>query len=183
MQEKQFGLIQVFYGNGKGKTTAAFGQAFRAAGRGFKIHIIQFMKSGLKENQDYEEYGELKAFAQFPTVSIERFGFPEWVVGTPTQEHIDAAQRALTAVEIAIHSGKYDIVIADEVLYAIQLQLLTEDTVLAVLDKKAPATEVILTGSHKKLERINERADLVTEVKKEKHPYDKGVQARIGTEF
>ena len=183
MQEKKFGLVQVFFGNGKGKTTAALGTAFRALGRGCKVHLVQVMKKGITGTDAFEEYGELAAAKKFENFSVERFGFPEWVIGKPKKEHTKSAKEGLESAQKAAAGGKFDIVIFDECLYAVQLGLLKEEDIIGLIEKKAKNTELILTGSHKPLEKIFERADLVTEVKKIKHPFDKGIGARIGVEY
>ncbi len=141
------------------------------------------MKCGIEGNEDFQEYGELKALKRFPGFSLERYGTPSWVIGKPKPEHLKAAQEALAASKKAVASGKYDMIIIDEILYAIQLGLIAEKDVLDVMALKAKDTELLLTGSHKPYEQVFEAADLVTEVRKVKHPFDKGIIARIGTEF
>ncbi len=182
MQEN-FGLVQVFFGNGKGKTTAALGTALRALGRGHSVHLIQFMKGGISTNKDFEEYGELLALKKFENFSFERFGFKEWVVGKPKPEHLKEAQKALTSAKRIVSNKKFDLVIIDECLYAIQLGVISENDIIDLIKSKSKNTELILTGSHKPLEKIFELADLVSEVKKIKHPYDKGIIARKGIEY
>ncbi|MDO8627845.1 MAG: cob(I)yrinic acid a,c-diamide adenosyltransferase [Candidatus Diapherotrites archaeon] len=181
--KSSFGLVQVFWGNGKGKTTSALGQILRCLGRGFKVHLIQFMKGGISTEKDFEEYGELSALKKFPNFSHERFGLKEWVIGKPKPEHIAQALRALEAANLSASSGKFDVIVVDEILYAVQMGLLSEENVLELVSYKSAKTELILTGSHKPLEKIFEKADLVSEIKKWKHPFDKGIPARIGTEF
>ncbi|AJF59619.1 MAG: cob(I)yrinic acid a,c-diamide adenosyltransferase [Candidatus Diapherotrites archaeon] len=183
MAEKNFGLVQVFYGNGKGKTTAALGETVRALGRGFKVHLIQFMKCGIAGNKDFEEYGELMVLRKLKGFSLERFGLKEWVVGKPSKAHIEECQRGIEAAKKALSSKKFDLVVLDECLYAVQLGLLTESEVLELIKSKRPETELILTGSHRPLEKIIEESDLVSEVKKVKHPFDRGIGARIGIEY
>ena len=178
-----FGLVQIYWGNGKGKTTASLGLALRALGRGAKVHLVQFMKGGIEGNSDFEEYGELKALRNFEDVSHKRFGVKKWVIGKPSEEHIAQGKEALDySVEI-VSSGNYDLVIVDEILYAVQLGVLQEEDVLRLIDSKAKNTELVLTGSHKPFEKIFARADLVTEMKKHKHPFDKGIPARFGVEY
>ena|SRR3989344_5026407 len=178
-----FGLVQVYWGDGKGKTTASLGLALRAMGRGAKVHLVQFMKGGIEGNADFEEYGELKSLRQFADFSVKRFGVKKWVIGKPEQEHIAQGKEALDYSIAAASSGKYDLVIIDEILYAVQLGVLTEDDVLRLIDSKAKNTELVLTGSHRPFERIFSRADLVSEIKKHRHPFDRGVPARRGLEF
>ncbi len=178
-----FGLVQVYWGNGKGKTTASLGLALRALGRGFNIHLIQFMKGGIEGNKDFEEYGELKSLSKFENFSHKRFGVKKWVIGQPGQEHLEQGQKALNYGIGAVSSGKYDLVILDEILYAVQLGVVSEEDVLRVIGAKAKNTELVLTGSHRPFEKIFARADLVSEVKKHKHPFDSGIGARFGIEF
>lgn len=180
--EKAFGLIQIFYGNGKGKTTAALGQGLRALGHGYNVHLVQFMKSGIKDREEFNEYGELKALKKFENFSLQRFGIKEWVFNQ-NEEHMKQAKKALEAGKKAVSSGKYDMVILDEVLYAVQLNLLKEEQVLDLIESKSKNTELIMTGSHIPFKRIFEKADLVTEIKKVKHPFDSGIGARKGIEY
>lgn len=183
MQKNEFGLVQVFWGNGKGKTTAALGTALRVLGRGYKVHLVQFLKGGIDGTKAFDEYGELLALKKFENFSFERFGFREWVVGKPKPEHMAQAQRALAATKSAVASAKFDLVVVDECLYAIQLGVISEAEVLSLIAAKAKNTELILTGSHKPLEKIFAQANLVTEVRKVKHPFDAGISARKGIEF
>ncbi len=182
MLMSEFGLVQVYWGNGKGKTTAALGLALRSLGRGAKVHLVQFMKCGLKNNNEFENYGELNSLKKFENFSLERFGFEEWVLSEPTKEHIEEAEKAVKHSLDAV-SGKFDLVILDEILYAVQLKLISEKSVIEIIEKKAKETELVLTGSHKPFENIIEKSDLVTEMRKIKHPYDKGIKARKGIEF
>jgi cob(I)alamin adenosyltransferase len=181
--KSELGLVQMWWGDGKGKTTAALGMALRALGRGFRIHLIQFLKGGIKGVEAFEEYGELKALKRFENFSFERYGMPEWLIGKPTEGHIEAGRQALAATARALSSGQYDMVIVDECLYAVQLGVISSEDLIRVVKGKAPHTECVLTGSHKRLPEIEEIADLVTEVRKIKHPFDRGIKARLGTEF
>ncbi|MBI1743328.1 cob(I)yrinic acid a,c-diamide adenosyltransferase [Candidatus Acetothermia bacterium] len=185
MQEtkNELGLVQMWWGNGKGKTTAALGMGLRALGRGFQVHLIQFLKGGISGVEVFEEYGELKALKRFENFSFERFGLHEWLIGKPNEGHLEAGRKALAATDRALSSTKYDMVIVDECLYAVQMEVISASDLIAVVKRKAPKTECVLTGSHKRLPEIEEIADLVTEVRKIKHPYDKGIKARFGTEF
>lgn len=179
--KSKLGLVQVFWGNGKGKTTSSLGTALRACGNGYTVHMIQFMKNGADSLED-QIPGEIKALAQFPTFTFKRFGTGGWIIKKPTEAQITAVKDALNYVKESLNK-EYDIIIADEILYAIQLGLLTEDEVIKLIDEKPKNKELILTGSHLPYPRIFERADLVTEIKKVKHPYDKGILARKGLEF
>jgi len=172
--------IQIYWGNGKGKTTAALGTALRACGNNYKVHLVQFMKDGAS-SLDEQIPGEIKALKQFPNFSYKRFGSGKWVT-SQTDEQKEKAQEALTYLESSLQQD-YDIIIADEILYTIQLNLLTENQIINLIKSKPSSVELILTGSHKPFPNIFELADLVTEVKKIKHPYDKGILARKGIEY
>lgn len=174
------GFTQAFWGNGKGKSTSSFGTALRACGNGYRVHLVQFMKNGA-DTLDEQIPGEIKALEKFDNFSYKRFGSGGWVIKKPTEEQIKTCKEALNYVADAL--TKYDIVIADEILYAVQLGLLTEDDVIRLIDEKPKDKELILTGSHKELARVFERCDLVTEIKKIKHPYDAGFLARKGLEY
>ena len=180
LDKSSLGFVQVFWGNGKGKTTSALGTALRACGNGYSVHLVQFMKKGTGDSEiDYP--GEIRALEKFPNFSFKRFGTGSWVIGKPSQEHIDKVREAFDYL-ISCFS-KYDIIIADEILYAVQLGLLQEDDVISLIKNKPERQELILTGSHKPFPAIFEKADLVTEIKKLKHPYDSGVMARKGLEY
>jgi cob(I)alamin adenosyltransferase len=176
------GLTQIFYGNGKGKTTAALGTALRACGNGFHVHLIQFMKNGA---QSLEEQipGEIKALEKFSTFSWKRFGAGDWIIKSPGPEHIKSVEEALTHLQKTLNSPDSQIIIADEILYAVQLGCLPQEKLVDLIKNKPKEKELILTGSHKPFPKIFELADLVTEVKKEKHPYDQGILARKGIEY
>lgn len=167
------GYIQVYTGNGKGKTTAALGLSVRAVCSGKKVFFGQFVK-GMK-------YSELDAVKFIPNFTMEQFGSNTFIVGKPSNADIETAREGLKRVEEILLSGEYDLVVLDEINIAVFFQLFSVEDVLGLLDKKAPGTEVILTGRYAD-ERIIERADLVTEMKEIKHYYTKGVQARKGIE-
>jgi len=169
-------LIHVYTGDGKGKTTAALGLALRAAGYGWHTYIGQFMKS--------QNDGELRAAALLgDLLTIEQFGKPTFIhVGQATPEDMRLAQEGLAAARRAMLSGKYQIVILDEVNVALYFQLIAVQDVLDVLDARPQGVELVLTG-RRVPEEILARADYVTEMREHKHPYQKGIQARQGIEF
>jgi cob(I)alamin adenosyltransferase len=178
----KLGMVQVFYGNGKGKTTSALGTALRACGNGFKVHLIQFMKNGAN-SLDQQIPGEILSLSKFPEFTYERFGLGSWYKkGKNDEEHKSMVAKAYDSVILAMNKD-HDIIIADEILYAIQLGLLDESKVIDLIKNKPINKELILTGSHIPFPNIFELADLVTEIKKVKHPYDKGILARPGLEF
>ena len=180
--KSKLGLVQIFWGNGKGKTTSALGTALRACGNGFNVHLIQFMKNGA-DSLEKQVPGEIIALEKFSNFTYKRFGIGGWIIKKPTLEQISACKEALKHVQDSIRNEKFDIIIADEILYAVQLGLLEEDEIINLIKEKPKNKELILTGSHKPYEKIFEYADLISEIKKIKHPYDKGILAREGVEF
>jgi len=169
------GLVQVYTGNGKGKTTAALGLAVRAAGHGMRTYIGQFLKG--------RDYGELESLAELGPVTIEQFGLNEWVhVDNVTPEQRQTALKGLEKARHALASGNYDIVVLDEVNVALYFGVLTEAEVLALIDERPPQIELVLTGRYAP-PSILERADLVTEMKELRHPFQRGIPARQGIEF
>lgn len=170
------GYIQVYTGNGKGKTTAALGVALRAAGHGYKSYIGQFLKG--------QKYGELVSIKKLsPLIDIEQFGRKGFihVTDSPGDEDIRRARHGLERCLAAMLSQKYRIIVLDEISVALDFKLLSEEDVHAFLDKKPDDVEVILTGRYAPASVIR-RADLVTEMKERKHYFRKGVSARWGIE-
>jgi len=175
MKLKQ-GLIQVYTGDGKGKTTAALGLALRAAGHGLQVYIIQFMKG-------WPNYGELVSVQHLPNVTLRQFGRPEFVNReNPDPEDIRMAWEALEHARQVIASGDYDVVILDEVNVAVDYDLIRLDDVLALMEDKPEHVELVLTGRGAHTELVK-RADLVTEMLAIKHPYNAGVMGRKGIEY
>lgn len=178
---ENMGFVQVYFGDGKGKTTAALGTALRACGQGLQVHLVQFMKNGMGD-KELEISGEIKALSKFENFSFKRFGTGEWVTKDSLEKHRKEAEAALDYIEGVM--SDYHLVIADEILYAIQLGLLEEKQVVNLIRSKPKNTELILTGSHNPLlSKVIALADLVTEVKKIKHPFDKGILARKGIDY
>ncbi len=169
------GLVQVYTGNGKGKTSAAFGLALRAIGRGLRVCVIQFIKGGF-------DYGELYSSVYLPNLHLEAYGRGRFVSNPPSEEDYVEAEKALRKARDAVMSGDYDVVILDEVNTALNLKLIRLEDVIRLLAEKAENVEVVLTGRDAPKEVI-EAADLVTEMREVKHPYRRGVQARIGIEY
>jgi cob(I)alamin adenosyltransferase len=170
------GYVQLYTGDGKGKTTAALGLALRAAGHGLKTYLGQFMKG--------QSYGELASIQKLaPLITIEQFGRKSFlhITAAPPAAEIRRARRGLRRCRAAMLSGEYAIVVLDEVLVAIFFKLLTETEVHAVLDEKPEGVEIVLTGRRAAASLVR-RADLVTEMKERKHYYRKGVEARAGIE-
>lgn len=170
------GYVQIYTGNGKGKTTAALGLAFRAWGRGLKTYIGQFMKG--------QFYAELKA-AQMTDghITIEQYGKDTFihVKNPPEAEDVKMAQAGLAKVKEAMLSGKYDIIIADEINTSHFFHLITVQEILSLMERKPEGVELVLTGRYCP-EEIIEAADLVSEMKEIKHYYMDKVNARDGIE-
>jgi len=168
------GYIQIYTGNGKGKTTAAIGLAIRAAGYGMKTYIGQFMKG--------QHYGELTTLRDHPCITIEQYGDIECVHREEiTQKHMDQAQQGLKQARKAMHSHRYDIIILDEINVAVWFDLIKVEEVLELLNERPKNIEFILTG-RRAPEAFLEVADLVSDVKEIKHYYKRGVKTRTGIE-
>ncbi len=170
----QNGLVHVYTGAGKGKTTAAFGLAVRAAGSGFKVCIHQFIK-GLA-------YSEGAVFKKIKSIRIEKCGRGCFIKGKPKAKDIECALNGLRKAAKNIMSGKYDMVILDEANVALKLGLISTKDVIALIKRKPRHVELVLTGRYCP-SAILKCADLVTEMRNIKHPFDKGVPARKGIEY
>jgi cob(I)alamin adenosyltransferase len=170
------GLVQVFTGDGKGKTSAAIGTVIRALGNGLKVYIAFFMKGARPS-------GEFHLLSQLSSVTMARFGSGGLVDPKNIKaEEIEGAEKALAAAREAMLSGNYDMVVLDEVNVAAAFGLISVDDVLKLIGDKPQKVELILTGRRADT-RIVQAADLVTECLKIKHPYDTGLAARQGIEF
>lgn len=168
------GYVQVYTGDGKGKTTAALGLALRAAGAGLKVYIGQFIKSAT--------YSEIKALERFSDhITLEQFGRGCFIKGDPCDADIEAARNALSALQAALGGGRYDVVIADEANVAFGCRLISEQDLIDLIESRPDRTELILTGRNAPAAVI-ERADLVTEMREVKHYFQEGVMAREGIE-
>jgi len=174
---KRTGLICINTGNGKGKTTAAIGTAIRAAGQGFNVLILQFMKG-------QKDVGELNALSKTDLpITIRQYG-RKGFIRNKADRTIDCelARAGLKDFGEAVASGRFDLIILDEINMAIDFDLLLLDDVMAAIEQKTPELHLILTGRNARKELI-EIADLVTEMKEIKHPYRKGIMAQKGIEF
>lgn len=170
------GCIQVYTGNGKGKTTAALGLALRAVGRGLRVCVFQFIKGG-------GSYGEhLIADKLAPLFTIIQTGRPGWVNTKDISEDRRTAQDALERARGIITSGDYDLVVLDEINGAVGFGLVDVEQVLELISLKPETTELVLTGRNAH-EKVIEAADLVTEMREVKHYYKAGVPARTGIEM
>jgi cob(I)alamin adenosyltransferase len=176
MPKLEKGTCTSVHWDGKGKTSAAFGLALRAIGRGLKVYIIQFIKGGF-------DYGELYVVDKLPNITLKAFGRGKFVTQQPpSQEDVRLAEEALQLAEKTIKSGEYDLVILDEINVALNLKLICLEKVLELIKGKPKHVELVLTGRYAPKEIID-AADLVTEMREVKHPFKKGCQAREGIEF
>lgn len=191
MPKSKLGLVHVYTGDGKGKTTAALGVAFRAAGHGFSVLIIQFLKGG-------SHTGEISAVKKFPNMKIRQFGrkcpysdkMRKGLIDCGNcrdcfktgRDEITKAQKALRFAREASKSGNYDIVVLDEVNVALAIGWIKARDVLNLVKKKHKNTELILTGRTVP-KSIIKAADMVTEMKEVKHPMKRGIFVRRGIEY
>lgn len=170
------GYIQVYTGNGKGKTTCMLGLTLRAVGSGKRVYIGQFMK-----DDDYSEITALKTY--LPMVTVEQYGAGKGFIRKDNipPDQIDCAKSGYSRAMAALTGGSYDIVILDEINVAAFFTLLTEAEVLALMEAKPETVELVLTGRYA-AQSVIDRADLVTEMTEVKHYYEQGVMARVGIE-
>jgi len=168
------GYVQVYTGDGKGKTTAVLGLALRASGRGLLVYIGQFMKG--------QDYGELTSVLRLEGVTLEQYGDPGWCYKGKLKPHqIEQARAGLEKGKAALLSERYDIVILDELNMAAWFELLPLSDVLDLIDRRPSTVELVMTG-RRAPEEVMERADLVTEMREVKHYYTQNVPARAGIE-
>ncbi len=171
----QQGFIQVYTGNGKGKTTAALGLALRSYGAEKSIFIGQFIKG--------KYYSELNAIRKcLKKIVLKQYGLDCFIVNEPNEKDIIAAQKGLEEMKEVIKSGNYDLVIMDELNIALYYKLFSVDSVLEILKMKPKHVEIVITGRYAH-ERIIEIADLVTEMNEVKHYFTEGIKARPGIEM
>jgi cob(I)alamin adenosyltransferase len=169
-------MIQIYTGNGKGKTTAALGLALRAVGHGLKVIMIQFMKGKIS-------YGELKAAQSLPGFTIEQFGRPDFVNPEhPDKEDIRLARKGLQRAQEVIASTAYDIIILDEIIVAVSFGLISVDEVIDLIKRTSADTELILTGRYMPPE-LEQHADLISEIRETKHYFQRGIKSRRGIDY
>lgn len=167
-------MIQIYTGNGKGKTTAALGLALRACGGGLKVYIAQFVKG--------RNYSELKALKRLKNIKVEQFGRGCFIKSSPCQRDICLAENGLERIKEILSKDVYNVVILDEVNVALNLGLLKLKDVLECIKSASKKTELVLTGrnAHPQIVKI---ADLVSCIEERKHYFKKGLRARRGIEF
>jgi len=167
------GYVQVYTGNGKGKTTASIGLAIRAAGAGLNVYIAQFLKKG--------NYSEIKALSKFENITVEQYGLGKFVKGKPSDEDIAAGAAGYLKLCDILKKNKHDVVIAEEGNVAVMCNIISEKELLALINMKPENVELVITGRGA-TDKLIEKADLVTEMKEIKHYYKQGVAARVGIE-
>lgn len=170
------GMVHVYTGDGKGKTTSSLGLGLRASGHGFKVYMIQFMKGDIN-------YGELESVKLIPNFEIRQFGRPDFVdKNNPAEIDIRLAKEGLAHANEVVAVGEVDMLILDEVNVAVEWGLFSYREILEIIKNKPDTMELVLTGRHAPREFI-ELADTVTEMKEIKHPYMEGITARKGIEY
>ncbi|MDD5097037.1 MAG: cob(I)yrinic acid a,c-diamide adenosyltransferase [Candidatus Omnitrophica bacterium] len=167
-------MIQVYTGNGKGKTTAALGLALRASGAGLKVYIGQFAKGKC--------YNEIKALKKIKNIKIEQFGRSCFIKKTPEKKDFELAQAGFKRISEIITKKEFQVVILDEINIAVKLKLVPLSDLLKLIKSAPKGIELVLTGRYAHSEVIR-LADLVSEIKEIKHYYQKGLKARQGIEF
>lgn len=169
------GLIHIYTGNGKGKTTAAIGVGIRAIGDGLKVHMIQFMKG--------RRYSEIDALENIPNFTVVQHGRDEFVSKkNPDKIDIDLAKKGFEHAKKIVKSGEYDVVILDEINVAVDFDLIPLEDILHLIEEKPEKVELILTGRYAHPDVVK-LADLVSEILEIKHPYQEGVQSRKGIDW
>lgn len=170
------GLVMVITGNGKGKTTSAFGQALRAIGQGYKVCMIQFMKG--------RKYGEVIAGEKYlPDLTFYQFGLDSFVMrDNPAGIDVQLARQGFEKAKEVVSSGEYDMVILDEINVAVDFGLIPEEEVLQLIKNKPSHVDLLLTGRYAS-EKLREIADMVSEVTEIKHHYNAGIKDRAGIEY
>lgn len=167
-------MIQVYTGNGKGKTTAALGLALRAAGAGLKVYIAQFVKGGYSS--------ELKSLKKITNITVEKFGRAGFIRNVPQKKDVMLARQGLEKIKIILNQKLYDLIILDEANVAVKLKLLALGDILSLIRNTPSKVELILTGRDAHPEILRE-ADLISQIRQIRHYFKKGMKARKGIEF
>ncbi|MGM0590031.1 MAG: cob(I)yrinic acid a,c-diamide adenosyltransferase [Halobacteriota archaeon] len=196
---EEFGLVQVWWGDGKGKTTAAMGMGFRAAGHGYRVHMLQFMKGGASSVEDVRgEYNAIEAFPGFTYENLGDYGWHGLPDGTHDDDHaakaragFERARELVAAAADATGPIPFDappedgchLLVLDEILYAANRDLVDPADLVDLVESKPEHLELVLTGGHERPAYVYEHADLVSRVTAERHPFEEGQRARKGTEY
>lgn len=169
------GLVQVYTGQGKGKTTAALGLGMRAVGHGYKVYMIQFLKPSRR-------YGEHKTAKKIKNFKIKSYGIKKFATKETEEKYKKLSEKAFKHATKIVKSEKYDVVILDEINLAILKDYIQVEDVIQLIEQKPKKVELVLTGREAS-KRVIEKADLVTMMEEVKHPYQKGFKARKGIEY
>lgn len=198
---EEFGLVQVWWGDGKGKTTAAMGMGLRAVGHGYRVHLLQFMKGGTQTVEDTR--GEYNAIAALPGYTYENLGHYGWHrqgVGPDEDEHklqaeagLDRTRELLAGAQAADLSTPFEsdsdpedgvhMLILDEIIYAANRGLIEPDSIIDLIESKPESLELVLTGGHDSPDYLDGHVDLISHVSLETHPFEDGTRGRKGTEY
>ncbi len=171
------GLVHLYYGDGKGKTSAALGVALRAIGHGLKVLVVQLIKGR-------EWIGEYKAQKLLKNLKVEQFGTPSFInLYAPDSKDKERAMRGLKRVKEAMKKKEFDVIIIDEALYAVEFGLIPLSELLDIIKNKPKEIELILTGGREPPIELIEAADYVSHIVMEKHPYMEGINARKGIDY
>lgn len=175
-QKAKNGMLMVITGNGKGKTTSAFGQALRALGQGYRVCIIQFMKG--------REYGEIKALKKYlPDITLYQYGLDSFVMrDNPAPVDIELAREGFEKAKEVINSGNFDMIILDEINVVGDFKLVPEEEIVELARNRPPELDLVFTGRYAS-EKIKDMAELVSEVTEIKHHYNAGIKNRAGIEY
>lgn len=168
------GCVHIYTGNGKGKTTAAVGLAIRAAGAGLKVYICQFIKAG--------NYSEIKILKKIKNVKVDQCGMGYFIKNNPKEADVNCARGGFEKARRLVLSGKYDLVIMDELNIAMKLGFIKEADVLELIGSKPSCVELVITGRNCP-QRLLRHADTVTRMQELKHHYNNGIKARRGIEY
>lgn len=176
------GLVHIYFGNGKGKTTAALGLIIRQLSYEKKVLLVQFMKM---PQEQFGQFGEINFLSKFDNIKIKQFGAKDWVLKNKITEIAKKeVNQALNFLSEELSSKKYDLIVADEILYTIDMGILKEEDIINLIKQKPENVELVLTGSHKNPSSdLLNFADYVTNMNKIKHPFDSGIIARKSIEF
>lgn len=177
--KREKGFVHIITGDGRGKTTSAFGLALRAVGHGLRVCIIQFMKAGWQKGQ----FGEVKATKGLPNLDVVQFGRARLLYKDDlTEVDLDLAKDGLKHARKIVEEGVHDLIILDEVCTAVHFGIFTSSELVSLIKAKPPHVELVLTG-RRAPEELYEHVDYVSEIKEIKHPYRRGIIAREGFEY
>ena len=173
------GLTHIYYGNGKGKTTASIGLIIRQLSNNKKVLLIQFLKN---PQDKFSQFSEITFLEKQKGIQIFQFGSKDWVTDSKNKDALNEVKKALVFLKEKIVLDEFDLIVADEILYALELGLLNENDIKDLIKNKNKKVELVLTGSHKEFDCFK-LANYVTNINKIKHPFDMGINAREGIEY